>query len=709
MAGRKPKKPQRFLKRREPLSPPTSGDLPRHAAHHISGDTLRATNLDLLLQAGLDAHRAGNFAEAKRQYELVATARPDDHRTRQLLGIVLHQLGDHSAAERLLREAIAMAGHVPEYHANLGAILLNLHRHRDALDCLEQAKRLGPIQFETLLNMAQACRRLNMSDRTSELLNEALRIRPDSTEAVNELGMLKYTQQKLDEAADCFQRILAHHPQHTDALNNLGIVTQCRGNVVDAMALYDRAIAAKPTFAEAFNQKAMAYRELSQVPEALACYRRALELKPDFHSARNAYVYLLNYDPSISRQTLLEEHLRWASLCAQLTPFPSAVRNLDTDRPLKIGYVSPDFRRHAVARYIEPVLELHDRARCQITCYAEVAREDAVTQRLRNLPVTWRSTCGVSDRDVAAQIRADEIDLLIDLAGHTANSRLRVFAYRPAPVQISYLGYPATTGLAAIEYYLTDPLLTPMEDQRYFVEELIPLQRVCCFRPPVNAPPVAELPANRAGHVTFGSLHRPEKLSAATLDLWAQVLQSAPQSRLLLFWSTMPDQVRNRLFEQLESRGIARDRIEIRNQCGPEGYLPVYHEIDIGLDVLPWNGATTTLEALWMGVVVLGLAGDRSLSRGTESILKHLELPELVAESPDAYVELARSLAFQPARLAALRRGMRDRIQATWADAIGFIENLEQTYRQLWQRYVKRTSASNDPLLHHRPATDTDV
>ncbi|MFM2094864.1 MAG: hypothetical protein RIS70_1988 [Planctomycetota bacterium] len=693
MAGRKPNKPQRFLKRKEPSSPSSSGGFLRDAVQQDMASKPMSANYDLILQAGLDAHRAGNLAEAKRQYELVVAARPADHRSRQLLGIALHQLGHHQAAERLLREAIGMAGDVPEYHANLGAVLLNLQRHREALASLEQAKQLGPVQFETLFNMAEVCRRLGMFARAEELLLEALRLRPDSPEALNELGMLKYTQQKLDDAATCFERILTQHPQHTDALNNLGIITQCRGRVREAMALYDRAIAARPDFAEAYNQKAMAYRDLAQVPEALACYQKALELKPEFHLARNAYVYLLNYDPSVSKQTLFEEHARWATLCGQVTPLPAPTPNLDPDRPLRIGYVSPDFRSHAVARYIEPVLELHDRARFQITCYAEVAREDAVTQRLRGLPVAWRSTCGIADSEVAATIRADQIDLLIDLAGHTANNRLRVFAYRPAPVQISYLGYPSTTGLPAIDYYLTDPLLTPIEEQHYFVEELIPLKRVCCFKPPNSAPPVAGLPAERSGHLTFGSLHRPEKLSRATLDLWAEVLRATPNSRLIVFWANMPEHVRERLTRELVSRGIDADRLEIRNQCGPDGHLPVYHEIDIGLDVIPWNGATTTLEALWMGVVVLGLSGDRALSRGTESILRHLGLPELVAPSQESYVRLASTIAADWPRLAQLRQSMRNRMQSTWADATGFIENLEAIYRGLWQRYVTRATA----------------
>ena len=250
MAGRKPNKPQRFLKRKEPSSPSSSGGFLRDAVQQDRAGKPRPENFDLLLQAGLDAHRAGNLAEAKRQYELVVAARPADHRSRQLLGIVLHQLGHHQAAERLLREAIGMAGDVPEYHANLGAVLLNLQRHREALASLEQAKQLGPVQFETLFNMAEVCRRLGMFVRAEELLIEALRLRPDAPEALNELGMLKYTQQKLDDASACFERILQQHPQHTDALNNLGIITQCRGRVREAMALYDQAIAVRPDFAD---------------------------------------------------------------------------------------------------------------------------------------------------------------------------------------------------------------------------------------------------------------------------------------------------------------------------------------------------------------------------------------------------------------------------------------------------------------------------
>ena len=642
---------------------------------------------DELLQAGLDAHRANRFSEARRFYEAALGENPADHRALQLLGVACHQMGDHLEAEARIRAAIAIADDVAEYHANLGGVLLNLQRNQEAWESLSRAQRLAPDQFATLFNLSEASRRTGDLECAEQLLRRACQLWPDSQEAWNQLGLVLVARNRFEEAEGCFAEVLTRNPYHADALNNYGIIRQSKGEVREALAYYDRAIRARPGFAEAYNQKAMAYRDLQDGAMALACYRTALRLKPDLNAARSAYIYLLNYDTTVSRQTLFDEHRKWAAVCASVAPFPPPDNLRDPDRPLRVGYVSPDFRAHPVARYMEPILQLHDRGLFHVACYAEVARPDSVTERLRTLVPEWRTTCGLTDEALARMIRADQIDILVDLAGHTANSRLRAFAYRPAPVQISYLGYPGTTGLSAIDYYLSDPILTPQDDQRYFTEQLVRLPRVCCYVPPENAGPVEPSPWRDRGWLTFGSLHRPEKLTPRTLQLWARVLREVPESRLLIFWSTLRDETRRRLQSFFVDRGISLDRIQVRNESPPGGYLEVYNEIDIGLDVVPWNGATTTLEALWMGVAVLGLRGDRMLSRGTESILEHLELGTFVANDDEEYAVSARRLAESPEILSSLRSQLREKLRATFCDGLGFIQSLERTYRDLWRRH----------------------
>lgn len=675
MAGR-PRKPERLFKRSHRNPSPAALDQRNEQ-----------------LQAGLDAHRAGRFLDAQRHYRDLVSAHPTAHRALQLLGVVCHQLGDHSAAENYLRTAIELAGDVAEYQANLGGVLLNLSRNSEAIVCLERARDLCEPNADTLFNLGEAQRRNQQLDAAESTWLTALAIRPDSSEILNHLGMLEIMRHRWDLARQYFERALQIKPNCADSLNNLGIVTQSTGDVHTALSLYKQALRVRPRFAEACNQLAMAYRDLNQVDEALACYKQALEFKPDFHLARSAYVYLLNYDLSASKQQILDEHRKWADLCCQVTPLPPAPNDRSPDRTLRIGLLSPDLRRHPVAKYLEPILQLHDRGRFHLTCYAEVANPDDVTERLRGHVSEWRFTNGMDDRQVAELVRSDKIDILLDLAGHTANSRLRSLAFRPAPIQVSYLGYPATTGLNAVDYYLTDPILVPEGEEVFFSETVLRLPRVCCFTPPESAPPVAPPPYVRNGQLTFGSLHRPEKLTASTFDLWSSVLRRVPEARLLVFWAAMRPEVQERIRSQLIQRGVLPRQLEVRSELRDSNYLSVYNEIDIGLDVVPWNGGTTTLEALWMGVTVLGLMGDRMLSRGTASILTHIGHPQLVAHCSQAYVDLASDFAADPGRLISLRSRLRKDVHLTMADGLTFIQNLEATYRSLWHHWCSRHPA----------------
>ncbi|MDR3638897.1 MAG: O-linked N-acetylglucosamine transferase, SPINDLY family protein, partial [Isosphaeraceae bacterium] len=339
----------------------------------------------------------------------------------------------------------------------------------------------------------------------------------------------------------------------------------------------------------------------------------------------------------------------------------------------------------------EPILTHHDRARVEPFCYAEVPAADSTTARLHALAAGWRSTVGLTDAQVAEQVRRDRIDILVDLAGHTSGHRLGVFARKPAPVQVTYLGYPNTTGLEEIDYLLTDAVVDPPGEPEWSTEEPYRLPGVfCCYAPPRDAPAVGPPPSAHPGDVAFGSLHKLSKLNGAVLDLWCDLLDAIPSARLLLFRNNLSGTRRDEVRRHFLDRGIASDRVELRHEVGAGGYLTVYHHIDVSLDVFPWCGHTTACESLWMGVPVITLLGNRHAGRMTASVLMSLGLDDWVARTTADYVAIARHAAESPERLGRLRGELRGRMeQSPLCDGRGWTAGLEDAYRTLWRRWCE--------------------
>ncbi len=417
-------------------------------------------------------------------------------------------------------------------------------------------------------------------------------------------------------------------------------------------------------------------------------FRKALTLDPACAVAQSNLLFALNYDTTLSAEEIFAEHCVFGRVQENIAPPPRPhAHEIDLHRRLRIGYVSPDFRSHALMRFFLPLLAHHDSVKVEITCYAEVPRPDAVSQRCRTMAHRWRSTCGLSDKQMADTIRADAIDILIDLAGHTAGNRLPVFTHRPAPVQATYLGYPNTTGLRSIDYLITDRLRHPPGEAELCTEEVFRLDDFnCCFQAPVTAPPVNPLPLARTGRLTFGSLHNLTKLNDAVLDLWCRALRAVPSARLLLFRDTLTGELREQMRRRLLERGIADERLDLRHGHAADGYLGVYHDIDVSLDVSPWGAGTTVYESAWMGVPMLTLRGKRFTDRASTAVLTCVGLPEMIADDADDFVERARWLAVNADWLARMCAELRGRMNATICDAAGFTRRLEAAYRVMWQR-----------------------
>jgi protein O-GlcNAc transferase len=538
------------------------------------------------------------------------------------------------------------------------------------------------------------------------LYRRVLTANPNHITALHMLGVLAAQLRRFDAAADLIGRALKIRPDQPEALVNLGNIFLETNRRDDAVACFQRALALKLDLAEVHSNLGNVYKDRGQIEDAVACFRRALELKPDFRIARGNLLFALHNCPDVDPQALFEEHRLWNQFHG--IPLMPAAPHYDNDPspnrpppPLRIGYLSPDFREHSVAYFIESLLAHHDRTQFEIFCYANLRHTDAGTARLRAYVPNWRDIIALDDTQVVNLIRQDRIDILVDLAGHSASNRLPVFARKPAPIQVTYLGYPDTTGLTAIDYRFTDAFADPPPphpSDSLNVETLIRLPHCfLCFRPSAEAPAVGPLPAQAAGHITFGSFNALSKISPKTLSLWAEILTRVPASRLLLKSHGLADiQPRQRLLESFTSRGIAADRLILQPPtASTAAHLATYNQLDLALDSYPYHGTTTTCEALWMGVPVITLAGPIHAARVGVSLLSNVGLPELIARTPEQYVQLAVDLAGDLPRLADLRATLRPRMQSSpLTDAPAFTRHVEDAYRAMWQRWSTRPASA---------------
>jgi protein O-GlcNAc transferase len=675
--------------------------------------------------------KAGRREDALASCRHALTLRPDLPLAHGNLGVALEEQGDYEAALAAYREASGRQPHSARWHTNIGNVLCRLGRRADAARSYREAIRHEPGYADAHHQLALVMVDQGQLKTAEACCSEALRLRPDFPETYNNLGNIWKAQDRLEEAVRAYRHALRLAPDYAEAHCNLGDALQRLNRPGEAIAAFRDAVRLQPDSAEPhlrlgsilLRQQKLAGAETclrevlrlapgclgaandlgctlmlqGRIEEASATYRDILKRDPRHHVAHSSLLFHLNYDPELQPTALMEEHVRWAKTHAPHIVSAAYANDPDPDRPLRVGYVSPDLRWHAVARFFEPILANHDPRRVHAHCYAEVPVADAVTRRLQGLAQGWRSTCGLSDARLAETIRADKIDILVDLAGHTAGNRLLTFAHRPAPVQVAYLGYPNTTGLPAVTYRLTDPITDPPGSASRYTEELVYLaEGLCCFGLPADAPDITLLPASRTGHVTFASSHNLAKLNGRVLDLWARVLAAVPRSRLFVFRSGLDGSVRDRLAAEFARRSIGPERLELRDVAMGElqerGYLALYSEADVFLDAFPAASHTTACEALSMGVPVVTLCGDRTWSRIPTSVLSRLGLDEWVANTPDEYVAIAARWAADLPALADVRAGLRGRLLARMGDGPRFTRALEETYRTLWRRWCDRHS-----------------
>ena len=647
-------------------------------------------------------HLAGRWAEAEQGYRTVLARDPGNQAALHGLAIATCQAGKYEAAITLIEQALRATPNDSGMHNTLAVAFWKLGRQADAIASWRRTLALDPRLVAALVNLAIGLNARGESAEAAALYEQALAIEPDSVLALHNLAVFRLSEGRAPEAIALCERALTRQRDAT-TLATLGTALRREGRLTDALAAFDEAIRLDPARSLTYVGRASLVRSMRKPEEALALCRRAVALDRDSVRATDALLFTLLFVPDLEPSEYLAEHVRWdashglswARLRVPHTNDP------DPARPLRIGYVSPDFRDHAVAQFVEPLLAGHDRAEYTVIGYSSVVRPDDVTRRLAGLADAWRDIGTMGDDDVAALIRADRIDVLVDLACHTGGNRLPVFARKPAPVQISHNVTPS--GVSAMDYLIADAHLAPDLPPGVLAETIIRLPRFfTCYAPPVDAPPPARPPALSRGFVTFGSFNNLATVNDKVVALWAEVLRAVPGARLALKSASAVDRATYAdIVAAFATHGLG-DRIDCLDRtAGRTEHLAQYAQIDIALDPFPFNGHTTTCEALWMGVPVVTLAGRLFADRVGVSMLDAIELPELVATTPEEYVRLAVELASDVERLDTVRGVLRDHVaRSSLCDAPGYLRTLETAYREAWRRWC--AGARGLPIDGHR-------
>jgi predicted O-linked N-acetylglucosamine transferase (SPINDLY family) len=516
-----------------------------------------------LFEAALSHYRAGRLGDSEARCIRILEVTPLHAGALDLLGIVCALTDRVPIAAELISRAVALSPGDPGFHNNLGNVLTSLDRLDEAIASFGRSLALRADDAETHNNLGTVLRQAGRTDEARHAYERALALDPGRAEAHSNYGNLLADLGRLTDAASSHQRALSIRPDYAVAHNNLGYAWKRLGRYEDAAASFERAIALQPSYADAVNNLAETLKERGDAALALAHYRRALALEPARAGVRSNMLLALNGIAEVDAETLFAEHCRWDAMHGQGKPTPP-VRPTRPEGPLRIGYVSSDFRRHSVAYFIEPLLEAHDRTRFFVICYSGVRTEDDVTRRLRAHADLWRPIAGLGDAEVIERVRADGVDILVDLAGHTMGNRLGVFAGRAAPVQITYLGYPNTSGLKAIDWRITDPIADAPGADVFYTERLMRLDRgFLCYRPPSDAPAPAP-PPGPDRPVTFVSCNNLAKMGQQTIQTWARLLKALPDSRLLLKAKALGCAgTCERVAEKFVREGVARDRLEM--------------------------------------------------------------------------------------------------------------------------------------------------
>jgi protein O-GlcNAc transferase len=685
---------------------------------------------------GNSLRAAGKFDDALAAYRKALELRPNYQSAHFKLGYLLAAQGNYAEAAAAFREVLKLDPNHLDAMNNLASALLSSDQPQEAVALYRRVLAVRPEHFLARSNLAAGLLALREIDEAMEAARWAVAARPDYPPAHRNFGDALAAVGNWPQAAQSFKKLLdleSARPGHTpgsvaDAQVRLGSALKHLGKFDQAIALFRAAIAGSPDDLAALEKLANAVWEMGQMDEALAIARemarrhpdlslshsivgnvtlerggldeaissfaKAVELDSSNPAALSNKIFACLFHPAYDSARQLEELKQWEKMYASSAPEDRDANDPSLDRRLRIGYVSADLRDHVIGRNLMPLMQLRDRAQFEVFCYSGTTNFDPMNRRFRELADAWRDVGAWTDDKLIRQIRGDKIDVLMDLSLHTGGHRLQVFAHRPAPVQVTFGGYPGTTGLHAVDYRLTDPYLDPpgQHDEDYVERSIRLPHSFWCYDPAAmeveNFPQPGPPPAASAGYVTFGCLNNFRKISDVSLELWARVMGRLPDSRLLILAPLGGH--RDALAQRMVRWGVDPDRIGFVDRGPRENYLDAYRRIDIFLDTIPYNGHTTSLDSIWLGVPVVTIVGNTVVGRAGWSQACNLGLTDLAARSGEQFVEIASSLAKDLPRLAELRRSLRDRMRKSpICDAAGWTRGIEAAYRQMWRTWCE--------------------
>ena len=614
------------------------------------------------MQKAIYFYENKNKYQSKKQCELILSKNPNHPDALHLLGLITGESGQLDKALSFIQKAINIYDRDSSYHSNLAVFLAR----SGALDLAIQAYQ------------------------------KALELSPDNPGILNNLGMAFYYKKEFQKSLECFQYVLTLKPDYIEARIHLSMVYEALNYIDDAIDCCNYVIDHSKVSSQlsmAFNQLGNSYLKKAMLSKAIVAYKKALENDYGHQQIWSNYLLVLNYDPKQNIEKIFNEHKKWGKYIETIVSKKTFHLNMpDKTRPIRIGYISPDFKMHPVSFFIESVLMYHDEKKFDVYCYSDVQKTDNITQRFSNYKNNWQKISGYANKAVIKIIESDGIDILVDLSGHTAKNRLGIFAEKPAPIQISYLGYANTTGLNSMDYRLTDYYTDPKGTEQFYTEKLVRIDPCfCCYKPPEIPIYESELPYLKNGYITFGAFHNLAKVAEHTLLLWVKLMHTIPNSHLILQSVTLSDTKSIIKYSKwFLSKGIKSHRIKFFGYQSFEDYLKRHHDVDILLDTFPWSGHTVSCHGLWMGVPIMTMEGDRHAGRMVGSILKTIGLGEWIAKTKYDYIQKLIYWSKEKKLLAQLRQQIRPKmVNSNLCNGLLFTQNLEIIYQKMWRKWCQ--------------------
>jgi protein O-GlcNAc transferase len=653
--------------------------------------TMTPQEIQSALELAARYRAAGRFAEAEGVCRGVLAQNPDESRVLGALGFILFSAGRFAEAAEAIRRAIVLEPGRADLYGNLSLTLTSAGKLEEAAAACRQAIALKPDFAKAYDSLGRILRMMGKSDQAAAVYRQGIEAAPGYVGNYVHLGEALYDKGQIHEAMAAYRRALVVAPDCAEAAFGLGVALKGTQEVDESMAAYERAIALRPDYGEALMNLGIAQMTVGRLVEACDSFRRSMEAMPGEGHAQSNLILTMHYRDDCDPSDIAAELRSWNQRHAE--PLRGLIQEHQNDpspdRRLRIGYLSPDFRGHPVGRFLLPLLENHDHKQFEIFCYSDTKDLDGATERLKRCADVWKDVREMKHGEIAEAIRADGIDILVDLTLHTSKNRLLVFAQKPAPVQVTYLGYCGSSGMRTMDYRLTDPWFDPPGgDESGYSEKSIVLPRTWwCYVPTTDAAVSAEPPSVKPGYVTFGCQNNYCKLSEGTWSAWIEILRGRADSRLLVY--SEPGRHRETARKRLADAGIDPERLIFSDSHGPEYFLR-YRQIDIALDPFPFAGGTTSCDSIWMGVPFVTLKGPMAVGRAGVSILHNIGLPELIARTREEYVRIAVDLAGDPAKLADIRKGLRERMrESPLMDAASYARDVEAAYRGMWGEWCK--------------------